>query len=93
MRHTIIASIFCQFHIAQQVFGSAFVPSPRPVCEVCWPSGVHQDATILNVDGGALSNCCQTDFGGLIRKHDDSFHFGFYGPVCFMQKLNSCGGY
>jgi len=56
-RHTYYYSLrFCQFHIAQRAFCSAFVLSPCPAREVCWPSGVHQDATILNVDASALSN-------------------------------------
>jgi len=34
---------------------------------------------ILNVDGSALTNPGKAGFGGLVRNHDGTFQFGFYG--------------
>jgi len=33
---------------------------------------------ILNVDGSALTDPRKTEFGGLMRNHDETFQFGFY---------------
>ncbi|KEH26098.1 hypothetical protein MTR_6g445010 [Medicago truncatula] len=61
-------------------FGSPTSHSPRTTCEVCWNKG-DGDAMILNVDGSALTNPGKEGFGGLVRKHDGTFQFGFYGSV------------
>ncbi|XP_024626898.1 uncharacterized protein [Medicago truncatula] len=44
---------------------------------------------ILNVDGSALTNPGKACYGGLIRKHDESFQLGFFGSVGISNILHA----
>lgn len=43
----------------------------------------------FNVDGGALTNRENMGYGGLIRKHYDSFQFDFFGRVGISNTLHA----
>ena len=80
VKYQIITSIFTQLHVSKQAFESPTSHSHRAIREVCWNKG-DEDAMILNVDGSALTNPGKAGFGGLVRNHDGTFQFGFYGSV------------
>lgn len=59
----------------------------HPRCSVPWKSP-SLGSVSLNVDGSVFTSSCSTEFGGLIRDHEDYFLHGFYGnidPSCILH--------
>jgi len=72
----------------QPAFGSPTSHSPRTTCEVCWNKW-DGDAMVFNMDGSSLANLRKEGFGGLMRNHDGTFQFGFYGSVGLSNILHA----
>ena len=87
MKVLLIASIFTQLQITLQAFGKHYLPTSRPIREVCWQSG-DQDVMVLNVDGSAVINPGQSGFGGLVRNQEGNFYFGFYESIGWSNMLH-----
>lgn len=44
---------------------------------------------VCNMDEITLINPGKEGFGGLVRKHDGTFQFGFHGSVCLSNILHA----